>query len=445
MPGPYVDGDALYYYDSCAAGLICAPSGGPDRTCQKRCASTRDCAAGQLCFSLGEVAAGVGLVGTCRAPQGCDPTTGGGGCRGTLRCKLLPTTDGDFAPACAATGTPEIDEGCSLVGCADGLTCLRPLTASGTPDLTSEDLRCRQVCDPAATPTGCPTGATCRAVSAMSGASLGFCELTDPMPVGGGRPARVVVPPSYDGTTPLPLVIALHGQGGDPSSLDGTFRLSHAARTDGYFLVLPIGTRDSHEVAFWNATPACCDVDHTGVDDSTYVASLIAEMKTRYHVDATHVYVVGYSNGGFMAYRTACDHADVVSAVASFAGSTFDMESDCHASRPISVLEVHGDMDFNVDYSGSTTAPNVFPGAVATVERWATRAGCDVSMGTDDPTTIDLDKDVTGAETTVRRYTAGCMAGLDAQLWTMHGSNHFFTPQDDFMTRVDAWMLPHAR
>jgi polyhydroxybutyrate depolymerase len=254
------------------------------------------------------------------------------------------------------------------------------------------------------------------------------------------------VPPVYDGTSALPLVVGLHSLSTDASYLDGQFRLSQAARTDGFFLVLPNGTRDTHDVRFWNATVACCDLDGSGVDDSTYLSGLIAEMKTRYMIDATKVYVLGYSNGGYMAYRLACDHADAITAVVSFAGATFDTEADCHASRPVSVLEVHGDMDFNVPYLGGAAAGTGFhvPGAQATVERWATRAGCDVTMAVDDPATFDVDTDVVGSETSARDYTAACMPGVDAALWTMHGSSHYFTPVDDLMTRVDAWMLPHS-
>lgn len=443
---PYIDGDATYYTDDCGPGMLCAGVGAATQQCARVCSSRADCGTSDLCYSIGETAPGLGLVGICRPLQGCDPVAGTG-CTAPLGCKLLPLVGGGFATGCAAKSALGVDEGCEDISCNDGFTCLRPLMTDGSLDLASEDVRCRQLCDPTASPTTCPTGGTCVAVTASGTAHYGFCTFTDPMPVGGTRPARVVVPASYDGTTPLPLVLALHPLSGDASYFDGLMRFSHRAQVDGFFLVLPEGMRDSHDVRYWNGTPACCDLDGAMPDDSTYLQGLIDEMKVRYHIDAARVYVFGYSDGGFMAYRMACDHADSVTAVASLGGATFNTESDCHASQPVSVLETHGDADFYVQYLGGTgvislTTP--YPGAQTTVERWATRAGCDLSMAVDG-TPFEIDVGTASPETTPRSYTAGCTAGLDAELWTMHGSAHFVKLADDYTSRVSAWLRMHHR
>lgn len=443
----YSDGDALYATDDCAAGLLCAAVGGAMAECARFCTRDADCDGARRCYAFGPTASGIGMVGVCRTPQSCDPLTNTG-CTSPLGCKLLELVDGTFAPGCNRTSVLDVDEGCAGIRCAAGLTCLPPLSPSGGVDHGSEDLRCRRACNPTATPPGCPTGSTCTAVVASGSAHYGFCRFDDPMPVGGVRPARVVVPTSYDGTTPLPLVVALHYFSTDASYFDGLMRFSHQAQVDGFFLVLPNGTRDAHDVRFWNGTPACCDVDGAMPDDSAYLQGLIDEMKTRYHVDSTRVYVFGYFDGGFMAYRMACDHADSITAIASLSGATFDLETDCHASQPVSVLESHGDADTVIVYLGGSAVIDPltarYPGARDTVERWATRAGCNLTMAVDG-TPFDVDTSVTGAETTPRDYAIGCAGGVNTALWTEHGSDVFPPLAPDYTARVYAWLSAHHR
>lgn len=41
------------------------------------------------------------------------------------------------------------------------------------------------------------------------------------------------------------------------------------------------------------------------------------------NVDRSRVYFVGHDNGGFMAYRLACDHSDKIAAIAVLSAATF--------------------------------------------------------------------------------------------------------------------------
>src|SRR3972149_5945139 len=70
--------------------------------------------------------------------------------------------------------------------------------------------------------------------------------------IGGERPARVYVPASYDGATPLPLVVLLHGFGVDGPTQDVYWGLSRRVDLDHFFLVVPDGTPDSEGRRFWN-------------------------------------------------------------------------------------------------------------------------------------------------------------------------------------------------
>ncbi|MCA9610770.1 MAG: hypothetical protein KC619_34480, partial [Myxococcales bacterium] len=152
------------------------------------------------------------------------------------------------------------------------------------------------------------------------------------------------------------------------------------------------------------------------------------------------VYFFGHSNGGFMSYRMACDHADRITAIGSLAGSGFLTEAECGATQPVSVLQVHGDMDETIDYLGVTAA---YPSAEAMVDRWAARAGCteEVTAGE----ALDLDQTIPGAETTVEDHVTGC-SGADASLWTIAGGSHIpDLTSGPFAADLLEWLDRHRR
>jgi len=140
----------------------------------------------------------------------------------------------------------------------------------------------------------------------------------DPVPFGGSRPVSLYVPSAYTGA-PLPLVILLHGYSANGGEEDLYLNMKSTAEAKSVFYMHPDGTLDASGNRYWNATDACCDFAKTGVDDSTYLSGLVAEIETRYAIDTKRVYFVGHSNGAFMSYRMACDHADIVTGIMSLA------------------------------------------------------------------------------------------------------------------------------
>ena len=65
--------------------------------------------------------------------------------------------------------------------------------------------------------------------------------------------------------------------------------------------------------------------------------------------------MTGVSNGGGMSARMACDAADLLSAAAPVAGG-YGSLPDCHPSRPVAILEIHGTDDQVVPYAGKGAA-----------------------------------------------------------------------------------------
>lgn len=265
----------------------------------------------------------------------------------------------------------------------------------------------------------------------------------DPVPFGGARPVTVYVPTGYDAGKGAPLVVMLHGYSVSGGLEEIFLRLKPLAEARGFLYAYPNGTVDGAGNRFWNATDACCNMNGSSVDDAAYLTSLVTEIGTRYKVDPKRVFFIGHSNGGFMSYRMACDHADMVAAVVSLAGATWVDTSKCKPSAPVAVLQIHGTKDTEVLYDGKP-APPAYPSAKATVEDWATYDGCALTADTS-AAPLDLDTSLAGAETKVTKYASGCKPGGHAELWTIEGGQHIPGLGDAFAPDVIDFLFAHPK
>ncbi|MCP3100151.1 hypothetical protein LZ198_14845 [Myxococcus sp. K15C18031901] len=204
------------------------------------------------------------------------------------------------------------------------------------------------------------------------------------------RQYRVHVPPGYDATRPTPVVLAFHGFGSTGRQLESRIQLSALADTEGFLAVYPqgLGARQlSGESAKeggygWNAG-ACCGLPQvSGVDDVGFVDALLADLDTRVCVDPRRTFATGFSNGGFFAYRLACERAGRFAAIVPVAG--MEGVSPCAPSRPVPVLHFHGTADPVILYGGGENIPfgHPYPSAEESVLRFARRAGCTATRET---------------------------------------------------------------
>jgi len=236
------------------------------------------------------------------------------------------------------------------------------------------------------------------------------------------RPYGLKVPAGYDGHHPVPLVVLLHGYGSSGEQQAGYFGLLDEADKAGFLLAYPDGTQDRVGRRFWNATDACCDFFHSGVDDVAYLDAVIGDVSARYDVDPARIYVVGHSNGAFMSHRYACDRAGRVAAIVTLAGMTWKDQTRCPAGSAVSVLHVHGRDDMTVSYQGGATPEGVYPGAVETVDDWAAKDGCRGALAVTGRK-LDLDQAIPGDETDEATWS-GCPSGVSVTLWTIEGGGH---------------------
>lgn len=266
-----------------------------------------------------------------------------------------------------------------------------------------------------------------------------------PTVLGGNRPARLVVPSGYDGT-PHPLLILLHGYSATAAIQDQYLGVSTRADRRGLFIVLPDGTPEAggRMPRFWNATAACCNFGGVPVDDVAYLTGLIDEAGQHYNIDPRRVYLYGHSNGGFMAYRMACDAAPRIAAIASLAGATHFEASDCAPTEPVSVLQIHGTADATILYEGVPMGFMQYPGAEETTRRWADRAGCSTRTPSAAVAQLDLDRSLMGDDTDVFAF-ANCASGLGVELWRINMGGHIPAVQPDFSDQVLDFLLAHPK
>jgi polyhydroxybutyrate depolymerase len=256
------------------------------------------------------------------------------------------------------------------------------------------------------------------------------------------RPFDVFAPTSYDPATPTPLVIMLHAFGATSDLQEVFFQLQPLAEERGFLYVRPNGTINAIGRGFWNATDACCGFGAT-VDDSAYLLKVIEKVEAEFNVDPKRIFLVGHSNGGFMSYRMACDHADKIAAIASLAGATFADVEKCDPSEPVSVLQIHGTADGTIAYDGGSLLGIEHPSAPVTAATWAAYDGCDATS-IDAAGALDLDVSLAGNDTSTASYE-GCPPGIAVELWTIEGGAHIPLRTDDMSIGIIDFLFAHPK
>ena len=213
-----------------------------------------------------------------------------------------------------------------------------------------------------------------------------------------------------------PLVIALHGHGGDGAGQAGLSGLLAIAQRERFTLVLPDGVERG-----WHDAREVGVVAERGVDDVAFLRALIAEHVSR-GADPSRVFITGMSNGGFMALTAACKMADVVRAAASVAGGMAPaLVASCAPSRPVAVLTIMGDADPVVPFAGGLVGHGrrgATAGARAVIERFAELDGC--AGAPEQSALADLDP-ADGTRVDRLRF-AGCRAPVETLV--VHGGGH---------------------
>ncbi|MGH8727991.1 MAG: alpha/beta hydrolase family esterase [Burkholderiales bacterium] len=155
---------------------------------------------------------------------------------------------------------------------------------------------------------------------------------------------------------PLPLVLMLHGAGGNAAHIEAMTGMSEKADEAGFAIAYPNGSTAFSDLArTWNAGRCCGPAAVAQVDDVAFLKAVLKDAKSVATIG--RVFVAGFSNGGMMAYRLTCELGGEVAAVAVIA-ATF--ESACKLKTPTPLLAIHGVQDGLVPFDGFAQT-NAFP------------------------------------------------------------------------------------
>lgn len=268
--------------------------------------------------------------------------------------------------------------------------------------------------DPGSTATTVPSG--CRRATPPT---AGTERIT--VPYGGvDRVYERVIPPVYDGTTPRPLIVNVHGFTSTIEQQNLFSDLPKEAADRGYLLITPqaapatlsIGGQDI-SAPYWNLAVDGAATIPGAQNDVGFLTQLIESTAEELCVDDARIYVTGNSNGAGMAATLACALPGRLAAIAPVSG--INLAAPCDDLQPVSVIAFHGDTDPLVPYNGGSAAnvDTANPSVVSRTGEFAAAAGCQP-----DPEATKPFDDIEA-----RRWT-GCQPGTAVELDTVVGGGH---------------------
>lgn len=237
------------------------------------------------------------------------------------------------------------------------------------------------------------------------------------------RKFMVHFPPNFNTTTQRPLVLNLHGGSGNMVNAQGFSMLNPVSDQNNFIVAWPQGYGIASPGFSW-ADGRNTSADQAGIDDIGFIDKLIDTLITRYNVDTNKIYICGFSNGGFMVQRLACQLSDRFAAMASL-GSSMDtlLYQNCNPSKPIPMAFFNGTADPAMPYGGGPMQnPQVIPvvPVYTTVQFWVTHNNCQIASPVFNfPDTFTTDN------STAELYTfTNCDCNADVKFYKLINGGH---------------------
>ena len=213
-----------------------------------------------------------------------------------------------------------------------------------------------------------------------------------------------------------PLLMILHPRDTTPELTANFTYVADFVATQGIWAVMPEAVGGA-----WKGETL------QGTDDMLFVGALLDALIAD-GVDADRITVAGYSSGGVMAQRLACEMADRIAAFGIVAAMMpFSQYLSCAPSQPRPKTYILGTDDPLVPYDGTAGLGS----AASQMDYWSQQQGCSGVVSLPLP-------DIADDDTTVQRdeYT-GCTNGRGLRLYTVQNGEHTWPGGDtDFTGRT---------
>ncbi len=272
----------------------------------------------------------------------------------------------------------------------------------------------------------------CLSLALLSGcAKPAYGTIEASLDVGGrSRSYLVHFPPGHDKARSWPLIVSLHGHGGQGVHQEELTSMSSLSDDEGVVVAYPNGIDRS-----WNDDRSVTSASDDGVDDVGFIRALIDKLVAEEGVDPRRVYVAGTSNGGVMSFRLACELSDKIAAFSPVIGLMPENAKDtCKPTRPMPMMMFVGTKDPLVPYEGGGVGYGGGRGDVmsadATREWWANANGCTSMVG---PETIDPEKDETVAKKTTH---TSCKNDADVIVFAFENAGHTWPSGPQYAPKV---------
>jgi poly(3-hydroxybutyrate) depolymerase len=217
------------------------------------------------------------------------------------------------------------------------------------------------------------------------------------------------VPTNYDNTKAYKLVIAYHELNGND---DEMYR-------NQYYHLLPLSNNSTIFVApnGQQNNASCTQASGCGWpnpqnSDIALADAVVAQIEQNFCVDTNRIFATGWSYGGSMSYKTACERPlggvsnGFVRAIAVYSGA--QLSGNCTPSKPVAYYASHGTGDSVLNYSQG----------VGLFQNFAKANGC---------TYVAPPSSVGG--THVCNTLMGCMSGYPTEFCAFNG-DHTPDPRD---------------
>lgn len=224
------------------------------------------------------------------------------------------------------------------------------------------------------------------------------------------------VPSTHQPGNKVPLLLALHGFTQNGQTIMQFSNFNELSEENGFIVVYPYGVGASWNVGVGGGS---------GADDVGFLLALADTIDAWHGVDQNRVYSTGFSNGGFMSYRLACEASQRIAAIASVAGTmTTATFNNCFPERTVPVMHIHGTSDFIVSYNGSSAFKSVMDG----MAYWAGFNECPTEAQI-----VDL-PDLVQEGSTVQQFTwLPCNENAEVMHFKVNGGGHTWPGYDGFM------------
>ena len=222
---------------------------------------------------------------------------------------------------------------------------------------------------------------------------------------GRDRVAAIHTPASYDTDVATPLVLNFHGYSSTANSQALLSKMIAKSDSVGFIEVHPTGVGLLNS---WNGGACCGTAASQNLDDVQFASDLIDEIAKTHCVDPARIYATGFSNGGFLSHRLACELSERIAAIAPVSG-VIGID-DCAPARPMPVMHFHGTADLTVPYTGNPLIDYI--SAQDVFDFWSNHNSC-----ADSETSFDEGDSSCVSGT-------GCTAGGAITLCTISGAGH---------------------